>query len=56
MSQYEKFFAAYSKIDQKQRHKFIPSKDTYDAMMTYLVDNVADEAISKATLKNWKVR
>jgi hypothetical protein len=56
MAQSHTFFEEYSKIKENQRHCFIPSKENYDKIFKYLMEQVVDESISKATLTNWRNR
>ena len=61
MSLSDKFYSDYSKIRTSLKYQFIPTKEVYDEMLDFLVqegkpmENVDDKAKLKQ-YRNWKTR
>jgi hypothetical protein len=57
MSQSDKFYENYSNIEDNLTYSIIPTKQTYDKIVAFLVDKVnPDESIKETTLRNWRHR
>ena len=56
MSQYNKFVELYERDKENRQYNLIPTKQTYDNILKYLLTKEADNSVPGATLANWRHR